>query len=141
MNLWNIFGKRIRWGGGGGGRGKFYHDINTSTTFQRSIIILYVYRASSYFQTGAEINRRNIEYFAGNISFESRRNIDIFLNKGLMAGARFRARKQILFKQTRATNKFSNETKSRRVEENKQVKNSSLFPSSRLHYVPTFYKI
>lgn len=79
MNLWNIFGKRIR-------RGKNFHDINTSTTFQRSIIILYVYRASSYFQTGTEINRRNIEYFADNISFESRRNIDIFLNKELMAG-------------------------------------------------------
>lgn len=79
MNLWNIFGKRIR-------RGKNFHDINTSTTFQRSIIILYVYRASSYFQTGTEINRRNIEYFADNISFELRRNIDIFLNKELMAG-------------------------------------------------------
>lgn len=83
-SIWNefmefIFGKRIR-------RGKNFHDINTSTTFQRSIIILYVYRASSYFQTGTEINRRNIEYFADNISFESRRNIDIFLNKELMAG-------------------------------------------------------
>lgn len=113
--------------------------INTSTTFQRSIIILYVYRASSYFQTGAEINRRNIEYFAGNISFESRRNIDIFLNKGLMAGHRFRARKQILFKQT-PTNKFSNETNVP-CEKNIVRKSKLLLSFSRFHHARTFYKI
>lgn len=80
MNLWNIFGKGIRKGE------KFprYKYFNYIPTINHHIVR--VSCASSYFQTGTEINRRNIEYFADNISFESQRNIDIFLNKELMAG-------------------------------------------------------